>query len=130
MAVPGPTRVSSSLSSRLSMRGSSLPLRPGLQTRAYVRQDLARHPGGVIALGIDREPRIGNRVQNDVVEGDGRGGQHVDELLDDLGGTATQTEGVGDLARQEVDNPAAGLEVGGVVEVRPHFPLVLERLRI
>ena len=45
-------------------------------------------------------------------------------------GAAAEAEGVGGFGGQEVDGAAAGLEVGGVVEVGPDLAVVLERLGI
>ena len=52
------------------------------------------------------------------------------EALGDLRGPAAQGERVGRRRRQEVDDAAAGLEIRGVVEVRPHLVLVLEPLGV
>src|SRR2546430_2538584 len=93
-------------------------------------QDLARHPRRVAALRVVGCRRVRDRVQHDVVERRRRGAQHVDQLLRDLRRPAAQGERVGGLGRQEVHDAAAHLQIGRVVEVGPHVPLALERLRV
>ena len=102
----------------------------GAERGAHRRQDLAGDPGHEAALGVVRRRRVRDRVQAHVVEGRRRRLQHGEQLLHDLRRPAAQTERIGGGVGQEIDDLAAGFQIGRVVKVGEDAALALELLGI